>query len=221
MNIWPKITIVTILLNLTLKLVTMCGYYREILKLHILLTSLITITLVPSKSWIHMGNLLSFSNSLHPFLDFTPVFHVSLLEPFIDPNNIPNHISEPIAHNIEIPEEPNIQISTIVDSRKVGRCYNYFVHWINTTDTKNFWIPFSNIPNSLFHILDQIHCRNPSRPHPPRFLFSTNSVPPTSLKSFPSNHAHSHYQPTHSPSPPPEPSFHDYQLPVQQVTRSG
>ena len=77
MNIWPKITIVTILLNLTLKLVTMYGYYGEILKLHVLLTSLITIASVPSKSWIHVGNLLSFSNSLYPFLDFTPfsMFH--------------------------------------------------------------------------------------------------------------------------------------------------
>ena len=106
-------------------------------------------------------------------------------------------------------------------SWKVGRRYNYFVHWKNTTDTENSWIPFSDIPNSLFHILDQFHCRNPSRPHPPRFLFSTNSIPPTSLKSFPSNHSHSHYQPTRSPSPPPEPSFRDYQPPVQQVTRSG
>ena len=49
----------------------MCGYYREIFKLHVLLTSLITIALVPSKSWIYVGNFLSFSNSLHPFLDFT------------------------------------------------------------------------------------------------------------------------------------------------------
>ena len=72
MNIWPKITIVTILLHLTLKLVTMCGYYREILKLHVLLTSLITVASVPSKSLIYVRNLLSFSNSLHPFLDFTP-----------------------------------------------------------------------------------------------------------------------------------------------------
>ena len=54
------------------KLVTMCGYYGEIFKLHVLLTSLITVASVPSKSLIYVRNLLSFSNSLHPFLDFTP-----------------------------------------------------------------------------------------------------------------------------------------------------
>ena len=103
-----------------------------------------------------------------------PVFHVSLLELFIDPNNIPDRISEPIVRNIEIPEQSNVQISTILNSQKVGHRYDYFAHWKNTTDTENSWIPFSDIPNSLFHILDQFHRRNPSHPHPPRFLFSTN-----------------------------------------------
>ena len=38
-----------------------------------------------------------------------PVFHVSLLEPFIDPNNVPDRISEPIVHNMKFPNNPTFE----------------------------------------------------------------------------------------------------------------
>jgi hypothetical protein len=155
-----------------------------------------------------------------------PIFHVSLLEPFINPNIIPDRISTSISSpsKLQLPdEEPNLtNISTIIDSRKIGRRYDYFVHWSNTTDTENSWIPFSDIPNNLYHILEQFHRRNPSRPHPPRFQFSIQTTNlPSSFNDIPSIQPHNHYLSTRSASPPPEPNLRDYQPPVQQKTRSG
>ena len=101
-----------------------------------------------------------------------PVFHVSLLEPFINPSIIPNHLtksSSPLDPQL-FPESPT-PISTIIDSQKVGRCDDYFVSWKNSANSENSWLPFSEIPSNLYYILKQIHRQNPSQPHPPHFQF--------------------------------------------------
>ena len=48
-----------------------------------------------------------------------PVFHVSLLEPFIDPNNVPDRISEPIVRNIVLSRQ---DASTADHPNKDGPC---------------------------------------------------------------------------------------------------
>lgn len=150
------------------------------------------------------------------------VFHTSILEPYIDPHTIPDRITTSTTSDIKLPDNTPNQISTIIDSRKVGRRYDYFIHWKDTADTENSWIPFSEIPNTLYYILEQFHRRNPSRPHPPRFQFSTTSTePPASLDDIPSLPTHDHYQPTRTPSPPPQPCLRDYQPPLQQKSRYG
>ena len=169
----------------------------------------------------------SFLLKLPPTLSrLHPVFHVSLLEPFVDPDTIPDRITSqtnPTA-SVELLDEPPNRISTIIDSRKVGRRYDYFVHWKDSVDTENSWVPFSEIPNNLFHVLDQFHRRNPSRPHPPRFHFSiTPANTPSSFANFPLLQANNNHYPstTRSPSPPPDTQPRDYQPPIQQKTRSG
>ena len=152
-----------------------------------------------------------------------PVFHVSLLEPFIDPNIIPDRLTDPSSppDPLLLPQSPT-PISTIIDSRKVGRRYDYFVSWKNSADSENSWLPFSEIPNNLYHILEQFHRHNPSRPHPPRFQFSNLfATSPTSFDTVPLIQTTAPYQPIRSPSPPPQPYLHDYQPPTQQLTRSG
>lgn len=144
------------------------------------------------------------------------------MEPFVDSKIIPDRITTSNIPNTELLDESLNQISLILDSRKVGRRYDYFIHWKDTPDTENSWVPFAEIPNNLFHILEQFHRRNPSRPHPPRFHFTTpidNS--PSSFNNIPLLQVDNHSLSTRSPSPPPESRLRHYQPPVQQKTRSG
>ena len=152
-----------------------------------------------------------------------PVFHTSLLEPFINPNIITDRIVTPTTPDIELINEPetNKHISTIIDSWKVSRCYDYYIHWKDLPNSEDSWLPFSEIPNDLYYILEQFHHRNPSRPHPPRFEFSTiMSEFPSNFNNVPIIQSDTHYQPIRSPSPPPQPYLKD-QPPMQQKTRSG
>ena len=145
------------------------------------------------------------------------------MEPFINPNIITDHIVTPTTPDIELINEPetNKHISTIIDSRKVGCCYDYYTHWKDLPNSEDSWLPFSEIPNDLYYILEQFHRHNPSRPHPPRFEFSTiMSEFPSNFNNVPIIQPDTHYQPIRSPSPPPQPYLKD-QPPMQQKTRSG
>ena len=151
-----------------------------------------------------------------------PVFHTSLLEPYVNPDIIPDRISTPTVPNIQLVDEPDTlskDIATIINSRKVGRRYDYFVHWKDLPDTENSWLPFSEVPNNLYYILEQFHRCNPSHPHPPRFLFSTTTskVPSNFNEILPNSTNDSHTRPA---SPPPQSYLRD-QPPLQQKTRSG
>ena len=108
----------------------------------------------------------------------------------------------------------NPEISVILDSRKIGRRYDYLIQWKNSLPSENSWIPFAEISLSLYPQLEQFHRRNPSLPHPPRFLILENtSVPDTASASVPKI--------IRSTTPPPKPWTQDYQPPVHTVTRSG
>ena len=146
-----------------------------------------------------------------------PVFHVSLLEPFIDPSIIPDRPSESTSTQVELGPNTliNPEISTILDSRKIGRRYDYLIHWKNSLPSENSWIPFAEISSSLYPQLEQFHRKNPSLPHPPRFLILENTSVSDSVSiSVPSNI-------TRSSTPPPEPWTRDYEPPVHTITRSG
>ena len=164
---------------------------------------------------------ISSQTSLHSFVS-SPCFHTSLLEPYIDPNVIPNHINTPVNSDIELPDETSHKISTIIDSHKVGHRYDYFVRWKDLPKSKNSWLPFSEISNTLFYILEQFHHQNPSQPHPPHFSFSiTNTDSPSSFQDFPLNKTDSNNLPSRPISPLPQLYLRDYQPPKQQKSCSG
>jgi hypothetical protein len=60
-------------------------------------------------------NLVSYCLGLEPAIQIHPIFHVSLLEPYID-LQIPNRIS-PLPLPIEIHHEAKYEIEEILDSR--------------------------------------------------------------------------------------------------------
>ena len=106
-----------------------------------------------------------------------PVFHVSLLEPVL-PSTIPDRIQDSMITKIILSPEivTNPEISSILDSRKIGRRYDYLIHWKSLLDSENSWTPFAKISTSLYPFLEQFHCHNPSQPHPPQFQFTDDMV---------------------------------------------
>ena len=149
-----------------------------------------------------------------------PVFHVSLLEPFISLTSIPDRIQDSKTTKIVLSPEAiiNPEVSTILDSRKIGRRYDYLIHWKNLQDSENSWTPFAELSTTIYPHLEAFHRQNPSRPHPPRFqIIETIPSPPTSI-SLPSA---GDYNTARSSTPPPKPWSQDYEPPSQSITRSG
>ena len=110
-----------------------------------------------------------------------PVFHISLLEPYQNSSVIANRVPNSSITNITLSPETttNPEISTILDSRKVGCRHDYLIHWKDLPNSENSWTPFSEILTSLYPFLEQFHRRNPNRPHPPHFQII--NIPSTSI----------------------------------------
>lgn len=151
-----------------------------------------------------------------------PVFHVSLLEKYSNPSSIPNCLPGQTIQPVLLQHESGQDVSTILNCRKVGRHYDYLIHWKDLPQTKDSWIPFAELPNSLFPILESFHCRNPSIPHPPCFQFShIHSSSFINFDSVPSIPTTSNYNPDRLSSTPPTPWMRDYEPPQFQSTSSG
>ena len=87
-----------------------------------------------------------------------PVFHVSLLKPILSSTIIPNCVQNQSTTEITLSSEViNPEIATILNSRKIGQCYEYLIHWKQSPDSKNSWTPFAEIPTTLYPILEQFH----------------------------------------------------------------
>lgn len=151
-----------------------------------------------------------------------PVFHVSLLEPYHDPSIIENRVQSEPLRPIMLQMDSH-DIASILNSRKIGRRYEYLVRWKDQPDSENSWIPYSEISSSLFPILETYHRRNPHAPHPPRFQFThSSSNHPTSLNSIPQIPTTIQvYNQIRSDSPPPTPWMTSYEPPLFQTTSSG
>jgi hypothetical protein len=63
----------------------------------------------------YLLKLLSTLSQLHP------VFHVPLLECFVDPSIIPDHLLNSIKPYVQIIIDNHHDISTILDSKKIGQ----------------------------------------------------------------------------------------------------
>ncbi|KAJ7111080.1 hypothetical protein C8R44DRAFT_633757 [Mycena epipterygia] len=151
-----------------------------------------------------------------------PVFHALLLEKYIPSSNIPDRESPTIPHVELDPLDNSRDIETVLDSRKVGRRYDYFIHWRNFPISERSWILMSDIPTTLNEKLEQFHRRNPRLPRPPRFNFDlvippVKTLPPPTSESLPLPII----PPTRVPTPPPEPRSAPYEPPSQTTLRSG
>lgn len=93
-----------------------------------------------------------------------PSFHASVLEPYEKPADV---LQRPSARPARIAIDANeLAIKSILDCRKVGRRYDYFVHWCDQPVSERSWIPLSDVPTAHNESLEWFHCRHPGLPRP-------------------------------------------------------
>ena len=93
-------------------------------------------------------NDVTFRLDLPPQLWIHPVLHSSLLEAYQD-NIIPNHVTPP-PPPIELEDEPEYEVATILDSKIVCNKLYYLVDCLGYSPSKRTWEPVENVVLKLF-----------------------------------------------------------------------
>ncbi|EUC53577.1 Transposon Tf2-1 polyprotein, putative [Rhizoctonia solani AG-3 Rhs1AP] len=179
---------------------------------------------------------VSFQLELPPSLSrLHPVFHVSLLEPYHSPADIPDRV-EPAPPPVFLDGDsvPWHEVDKILDCRKIGRRYDYFVSWKGLTPDENSWVPLSDMSTGLNELIEQFHRRTTNRriPRPPPLLLyptqprgPSNVDPspvdqPVNRSNTPDDNAPAPFEPVRAPTPPPDRHV-GYTTPTQTTLRSG
>ena len=90
-----------------------------------------------------------------------PVFHVSLLEPYVE-NTFPGRVvAPPLA--IQVDGFPEFEVQSILDSRFRRKKLHYFVDWVGYDISERSWEPVDNLSNAMSAI-DTFHSSFPSKP---------------------------------------------------------
>jgi hypothetical protein len=90
-----------------------------------------------------------------------PVFHVSLLEPYVA-NDIPGRVLPP-PPAVEIDGHDEFEIESILDSRIRYRKLQYLVKWVGYDDVD--WCPQTDLTHCA-ELLEDFHKRHPEKPGP-------------------------------------------------------
>ena len=106
----------------------------------------------------------SFRLDLLTTMHIHPVFHVSLLEPYVH-NTFPGRI-QPAPHPIEVDGFPEFEVRAILDSKIRRRKLLYFVDWVGYDISDTSWEPAANLSNASVAISD-FHTTYPNRPRSP------------------------------------------------------
>ena len=93
-----------------------------------------------------------------------PVFHVSLLEPYVA-NTFPGR-SQPIPPPVQVAGFHEFEVREILDSKFRNRKLLYFVDWVGYDISERSWQPVANLSNAQSAIAD-FHVRFPNKPRNP------------------------------------------------------
>lgn len=91
-----------------------------------------------------------------------PVFHVSLLEPFVE-STIPGRILAP-PPVIEVDGVEEYEVENILDSRLRRRRLEYLIDWKGYGASERTWEPSENLTNST-EIIKEFHIKYPNKPN--------------------------------------------------------
>ena len=99
-----------------------------------------------------------------PAMHIHPVFHVSLLEPYVA-NTFSGRI-QPAPNPIQVHGFPEFEVRAILDSKIRRRKLLYFVDWVGYDISDRSWEPAANLSNASVAISD-FHATYPNRPRSP------------------------------------------------------
>ncbi len=98
---------------------------------------------------------VAYKLALPPDLRIHPVFHVSLLRPYMDPASVPYRpppVTPPPAVSIDGHQE--YEVDRILDVRTRYRRREFLVHWVGYPAHDATWEPESNLPNAADAVRD-------------------------------------------------------------------
>lgn len=103
------------------------------------------------------------------FLRLHPIFNVSLLTPYINPEVGGRATSTaPITQSPPVPIHNWQHVAGILDHRNRGRNhFEYLLRWLHSSPADDTWVPLSDISTALDLFLLQFHSRYPKFPIPP------------------------------------------------------
>ena len=102
-----------------------------------------------------------------------------LLKPYNSPSTIDSCLTPPTPHvRIQHNHTPLV-IEKVLDIRKLGWHFKYFIKWEDLNSTENSWVLLSDVPCSSNELLETYHCRHPKSVHPPRFTFTQAQTQPS------------------------------------------
>jgi transposase InsO family protein len=92
---------------------------------------------------------VAFKLALPDTLKIHPVFHVSLLRPYMDPAETPNRdVPPPPPPAVTIDSQPEFEVEAILDHRRRHRQTQYLIKWVGYPDHDATWEPESNLSNA-------------------------------------------------------------------------
>src|ERR1700680_3632287 len=104
---------------------------------------------------------LTYRLQLPSYMHQHPVFHVDRLSPWKG-NNV-NGQQPPPPAPVQIDEELEYEVETILDSRKFRNQYQYLVKWKGYDAGHNSWEPISHLTHCT-ELIDTFHSMHPSAP---------------------------------------------------------
>ena len=100
---------------------------------------------------------------LPPSLKIHPVFHVLLLDRFIEPD-IPGR-AQPPAPPVIVDNQPEYEVEEVLDAKLIHKRLFYLVKWKGYPISDNSWEPASHLANSK-KLLIAFHSQYPKKPSP-------------------------------------------------------
>jgi hypothetical protein len=108
-------------------------------------------------------NDVAFRLDLPPQMHLHPVFHVSLLEPYMG-SSIPNRVVLP-PPPVQLVDGPEFEVKAILDSKVVRKKLYYLVDWLGYTPNDRTWEPMENLDNAS-DLVAEFHRKYPDKPSP-------------------------------------------------------
>ena len=66
----------------------------------------------------------------------------------------------------ELINDSALTIESILDSRRIGLTYEYLVHFKDSDNSNDSWVPLTDIPSTYDDLIEKFHRRHPKAPKP-------------------------------------------------------